>query len=181
MMAMTFVFFTVLSFVTFLLNHCAPVVACLEQVGKTEDEVLRTECPSLDTLRYKSKEVTIAVVSIFCYEKAFHITRNLIGKPLLPSSFLLLLPTERLARQTQMVLFRFVFCFLFFVFCFLFFVFCFLFLFLFFTLYFALIFSFIPLLTLKKRGSVRMEYTRAGHKRTGLHEHKGSTLCGGQF
>jgi hypothetical protein len=85
MMAMVFVFFTVLSFVTFLLNHCAPVVACLEQVGKNEDEVLRTECPSLDMLKYKNKEVAIAVASIFCYEKAFHIIRNLIGKR--PPSF----------------------------------------------------------------------------------------------
>ena len=89
LMAMVFVFFTVLSFVTFLLNHCSPVVACLEQLGKNEDQVLRAEGPSFDKIKYKNKEVAIAVVSIFCYEKAFHITRNLIGMSSPPSHFTL--------------------------------------------------------------------------------------------
>lgn len=78
-MTIIFVFFTVLSVITFLLNHCAPVAACLEGFGKTEDEIFKKRCPPLDKIKHKHKEISVAVVSIFCYEKAFHITRNLIG------------------------------------------------------------------------------------------------------
>lgn len=78
-MTTIFVFFTALSVITFLLNHCAPVAACFEGLGKTDDEIFKKRCPPLDEIKHKHKEISVAVVSIFCYEKAFHITRNLIG------------------------------------------------------------------------------------------------------
>ena len=79
MATIVFIFFTALSFVTFLFNHCAPVAAYFERIGKSEQEQIRKQYPSLANLQHKNEELAIGVVSVFCYEKVFHIIRNLIG------------------------------------------------------------------------------------------------------
>ncbi len=74
-----FIFFSVLSFITFLLNHCAPVAAWCETVGKRDGDELRSQYPHFKDIAYKPEEICVAVTSVFCYERAFHILRNVIG------------------------------------------------------------------------------------------------------
>lgn len=53
------------------MNHFAPVAATIE--------LFRPTTQSIETEDLKGKKVTVAVASIFCREKSFHIVRNFLG------------------------------------------------------------------------------------------------------
>lgn len=66
-----FFFFCFFSWVIFLMNHFSPVAATIE--------LFRPTTQSIPTEDLKGKSVTVALSSIFCREKCFHIVRNFLG------------------------------------------------------------------------------------------------------